>query len=91
MSAPRRKYSRTPGTFYPKRWTEEIALKLTAARFQRIEGLLNEIGAFWGDEDDYIEREVTILRDEINEKARSLLEGHRELMAERKADREEAA
>lgn len=88
MSKPRRKYSRTPGAFYPKRWSEAIAVKLTLARALKIDGLLQEIGALWGDEDDYFMREVDVLKADVKEKLEELIKGNREMAEQRRLDRE---
>lgn len=88
MSRPRRKYSRTPGAFYPKRWSEEHAMKLTRARALKIAGLFDEIGAMWGDDDDYFMRQVDVLKADVNETLEGLIKGHREIAEQRRLDSE---
>ena len=90
MKKPRRKYSRTPGAFYPKRWSEESAVKLTRARTLKIEGLLDEIGALWGDDDDYFMRQVDVLKADVRETLEGLIKGHEEIAEQRQRDREAA-
>jgi hypothetical protein len=90
MNKPRRKYSRTPGAFYPRRWSVENAMKLTRARALKIQGLFDEIGALWGDEDDYFMRQVDILKAGVNETLEGLIKGHEEIAEQRQRDREAA-
>lgn len=91
MKKPRRKYSRTPGAFYPKRWSEENARKLTRARMLKIGGLFDEIGALWGDEDDYFMRQVDALKATVNETLDGLLKGQQEIAEQRRLDSEASA
>jgi GTPase Era involved in 16S rRNA processing len=91
MKRPRRKYSRTPGLFMPRRWTENIAMKLTKARLSKIDGLLLEVAALWGEEDEGICQEVDDLRRQLEEVAKRIVEGHAELAEQRRLDRLAAA
>lgn len=43
-------------------WTPNRALKATNLRFKKIDLLLQEIAALWGDEDEYIVRQAEELR-----------------------------
>lgn len=88
MTRPRRKYSRTPGAFYPKRWSVENAKKLTLARVLKIDGLFDEIGALWGDEDDYFMRQIDVLKIDVKEKIEGLLKGVDDIAEQRRLDSE---
>lgn len=91
MTRSRRKYSRTAGTFYLRRWTDNIAMKVTKARLDKIDGLLLEIASFWGDEDEFICRQVDDLRFQLAETTKQIVEGHAEIVEQRRLDREDAA
>lgn len=87
----KRKYSRTSGMFHLRRWTENIAMKATESRFRTIDGLLIEIVGMWGDEDEYICRQMDELRAVVAETRKLVVEGHKELAEQRRLDREFAA
>lgn len=88
MSRLRRKYSRTPGAFYPKRWSVESAKKLTLARMLKIDGLFDEIGALWGDEDDYFMRQIDVLKVDVKETIGGLLKDVDDIAEQRRLDSE---
>jgi hypothetical protein len=88
MMRARRKYSRSPGMFYLRRWSENIAVKATKARLNKVDGLLIEIAGFWGEEDEYICRQMDELRDHIADVAKLVFEGHAGLVEQRRLDRE---
>jgi hypothetical protein len=88
MKKPRRRYSRTPGAFYPRRWSEAAAVKLTRARALKIAGLFDEIGALWGEEDDYFMRQVDVLKEDVAETLEGLIKGSSEIAEQRRLDRE---
>lgn len=89
MKHPRR--SRAIGAVVLKKWSEAAAIKATMKRFERIEHTLIEIGGMWGEEDEYIVREVDELRALISEKAEEMMEGHAGLIEQRRLDAERGA
>lgn len=90
MTKSRRRYTRTTGLFYLRRWTERIAMKATERRLRQVDGLLIEIAGMWGEEEEYICRQMDELRDHIAEVTKLIVEGQAELAEQRRQDREAA-
>jgi hypothetical protein len=66
-------------------------MKATERRFDQIDGLLIEIAGFWGDEDEGIVREMDEVRQVLREVRERVVQGHAELVEQRRLDREAEA
>jgi hypothetical protein len=65
-------------------------MKATKARLDKVDGLLIEIAALWGEEDQYICQQMDELREHVADAKKLIVEGHAELVEQRRLDREAA-
>lgn len=65
-------------------------MKLTRARALKIDGLFDEIGGLWGEDDDYFMRHVDVLKADVRETLEDLIKGHKGIFEQRRLDRKAA-